>query len=289
MNRYLIKKQGGVVDSTENLPIRYDLYLPTPADGEWPVVIFLHGFKGFKDWGPFPDACFEIAESGYAVLAVNFSRNGVGDNPTEFGRLDLFADNTLSQELRDVGSVIEALKNGEIQSEHGVFDAFRVGLIGHSRGGHTALVAASEYEEVSAVVTWSAVANYNRHWTDEMIRDWEKKGYTEILNSRTGQLMRLNRTLYDDALENADTLMADVRVKELYIPVCFIHGKEDESVPYQEVNSLYENCASHDKKRILVPETGHTYGGSHPFTEDELPDPFRQVLDATIRWFDANL
>lgn len=289
MNRYIVKKQCGEIASTEKLPIRYDLYIPTPAGDELPVLLFLHGFKGFKDWGPFPDACFEMAEYGYAVLAMNFSRNGIGDRPVEFDRLDLFADNTLSQELRDIGSVIKALKNGEIQSEYAVLDAFRIGLIGHSRGGHTALVAAAEFEEVNTVVTWSAVANYNRHWTETMIGDWKKKGYTEILNSRTGQLMRLNRVIYDDAIQHADLLMADERVRELYIPICFIHGKEDESVSYQEVNILYENCPSRDKKRILIPETGHTYGGVHPFNEDELPDPFRQALDATIRWFDANL
>lgn len=289
MNRYIIKKQTGTVSSTEQLPIRYDLYTPTPAGEELPVLIFLHGFKGFKDWGPFPDACFEMAGSGYAVLAMNFSRNGIGDRPAEFDRLDLFADNTFSQELNDIGSVIEALKSGEIQSEYAALDPFRIGLIGHSRGGHTAVVAAANFEEVCCLVTWAAVANYNKSWSEEMISNWDGKGYTEVINSRTGQAMRLNRVLYDDAQKNADILMAEERVKELYIPVCFIHGKEDETVPYQDVNVLYENCPSKDKKRILIPDTGHTFGGAHPFVDDDMPEPFSQVLDATIRWFDANL
>jgi uncharacterized protein len=43
-----------------------------------PVILFVHGFKGFKDWGAFPDACEEFARVGFAVVAFNLSLNGVG-------------------------------------------------------------------------------------------------------------------------------------------------------------------------------------------------------------------
>ncbi|HKJ32310.1 MAG TPA: alpha/beta fold hydrolase [Balneolales bacterium] len=289
MNNYIVSKNSNAITSTNDLPIRYDLYVPTPVTSALPVIIFLHGFKGFKDWGPFPDACIELAEHGYAVLAMNFSMNGIGDNPTEFDRLDLFAKNTLTQELEDIKVVLQALKNGTISSDKAGLDTSKIGIVGHSRGGLSAIVAAANYDEISCLVTWAAVADYSHFWTDEMVNDWINKSYTEILNSRTGQKMRLDKVLYDDAVEHADELKAINRVKELYIPVCFIHGKEDEAVSYKNVNLLYENCPSSEKKRIIIPRTGHTFNGAHPFEDEELPAPFAEVLEHTINWFDSNL
>ncbi|RMD98153.1 MAG: alpha/beta hydrolase, partial [Calditrichaeota bacterium] len=41
-----------------------------------PVVLIMHGFKAFKDWGFFPDICARLTESGYVAINFNFSRNG---------------------------------------------------------------------------------------------------------------------------------------------------------------------------------------------------------------------
>lgn len=289
MNRYVIKKESGSVDSSEGLPITYDLYSPTSVSYALPIVIFIHGFKGFKDWGPFPDACIEIAEKGYAVLSVNLSLNGIGKNPTVFDRLDLFARETLTQDQRDIKTVLDAICLGTITSGHADLDTTRIGLIGHSRGGHSAIVAAANYEEVNCLVTWAALSSFEGLWNEQMINDWKTKGYTEILNSRTGQKMRIDKVVYDDATKNTDSLMASKRVKELRIPVCFIHGKEDENVPYKHAEILFENCPSSEKKRVIIPKTGHTFGGRHPFEEDDLPEPFVNLMDATINWLDANL
>ncbi|MFN2373412.1 MAG: alpha/beta hydrolase family protein, partial [Cyclonatronaceae bacterium] len=209
-----VKKDSGTIPSSEGLPIAYDLYTPSHAMYELPVVLFLHGFKGFKDWGTFPDACIEMASTGYAVLAMNFSLNGTGDNPCEFDRLDLFARETLSQDLEDVASVLEALKDSTIKSSLVTLDPYNVSVIGHSRGGHTAVVAASELDQITMVVTWAAVSNVLKHWSEAQINDWKTKGYTEILNSRTGQTMRVDRVVYDDAVENEKRLMAVNRVKD---------------------------------------------------------------------------
>lgn len=289
MNKFIVTKESKAISSANDLPIRYDLYVPSHASDALPVILFLHGFKGFKDWGPFPDACIELAEHGYAVVAFNFSMNGIGENPGELDRLDLFAKNTLTQEQKDVKSVLDALNLGKIRSDKAALDTSRIGVIGHSRGGHTAITAAANYDEISCLVTWAAVADHTKFWTEDMISDWDKKSYTEIMNSRTGQVMRIDKVVYDDARKNADKLMALKRVRELHIPVCFIHGKEDETVPYQSANLLYENCPSTEKKRIIIPHTGHTFDGYHPFDSDELPAPFTELLGQTINWFDANL
>lgn len=285
-----VNKISGSILSSEDLPIYYDLYYPEKQVArKLPVIIFLHGFKGFKDWGAFPDACAEMSTAGFAVVAINFSLNGVGKSMTEFDQLDLFARETLSQDLRDVGSVINGLKERDISADNSSLDTNSIGIIGHSRGGHTAVAAAAEYGEINCLVTWSAVANYNERWSDEMIADWEEIGVTEIKNGRTGQMMPVKKIVYDDALENADRLMAATRAKQLDIPSLFIHSKGDEAVPYSEAEKLYESCASEDKDIMLVPDSGHTFGTAHPFDEDTFPDPFSQVIGKTTEWFVSHL
>ncbi|MDR9418003.1 alpha/beta hydrolase family protein [Gracilimonas sp.] len=277
---------SGQIDSTEGLPIRYDLYTPISRNGlSFPVILFLHGFKGFKDWGPFPDVCEEMARAGFGVVAMNFSLNGIGDNKTEFTELELFERETISQDLDDIGSIIDALQNGEITDNHSNLNTDVIGLIGHSRGGHTAITAAVEYAPVQCLVTCSAVADYRDRWTDSMKKDWKDNGYTEIENSRTGQKMKVGKVVYDDYINNSERVNAYERVKELRIPTLFIHGRKDETVPATDSEKLHIECDARDKELRLVANGTHTYGTAHPFEDQDFPKPFAEVLDWTEGWF----
>lgn len=285
-----ILKSSGSIASSEGLPIRYDLYVPTGGrNSSFPVIIFLHGFKGFKDWGPFPAACEELSSAGFAVVAINFSLNGIGDNLLDFDELDLFARETLSQDLDDVGSVIEALKKKEITTPKAILDTESMGILGHSRGGHTAVAAAAEYDEIACLVTWSAVADYNARWSDDMINDWEKEGVTYIKNGRTGQMMPVKKVVYDDALTHADRLIALKRIKNMYLPALFIHAKGDEAVPYSEAELLYNASPSNNKELKLIAGSGHTFDGGHPFEGEEFPPAFENALSASKNWFQDHL
>lgn len=282
--------EKGAVESTEGLPIRYNLFWPEgPALAELPVVLFLHGFKGFKDWGTFPAVGQELSARGFVVLAMNFSLNGIGDDPMTFDRLDLFARETFTQDLKDIGSVLTALHREEITAGGEWLEAGRVGLIGHSRGGQTAVAAAAEYPEVKCLVTWSAVADYNARWSPEMIRDWETAGVTKIKNGRTGQMMPMKKVVYDDARNNAGRVIALHRVKELQAPALFVHARGDEAVSYENAEQLYEACTSDQRELLLIEGSGHTFGGSHPFEADQLPGPLQQALEASGGWLQTHL
>ncbi len=281
-----ISKIIGKIPSTENLPIHYDLLVPvTTAGTVLPVILFLHGFKGFKDWGAFPDVYEEFARSGFAVVAFNMSLNGVGEGMFEFDEPELFRRQTLSQDLKDVGSVISAIKDKSLSSDKVILDTDRVGILGHSRGGHTAVTAAAEYSEIQCLVTWAAVADYNARWSDEMKEDWQTKGFTEIKNSRTGEILPLDKITFDDGIEHADQLMAIKRVQEIYIPSMFIAGKDDEAVPVSETEKLYRTSPAYDKEIRLIDNAGHTFQVSHPFEDDDFPPEFAEVLDLTEGWF----
>lgn len=281
-----ISISSGQISSTEGLPIRYDLYAPISRNGlSFPVIIFLHGFKGFKDWGPFPDVCEELTRAGFGVLAMNFSLNGIGDRRTEFTELDLFERETFSQDLNDIETVITALQKGEISDKHASLNTDKIGLLGHSRGGHTAIAAAALFNPVQCLVTWSAVADYRERWTDQMKKDWEEQGYTEIENSRTGQKMKVGKVVYEDSIDNAERVIAINQVKDLRIPTLFIHGRDDETVPHTDAEKLHIACAAKEKELRLVSNAGHTYETAHPFEEEEFPKPLSEVLEWTEGWF----
>lgn len=281
---------SGQTPSTGNLPIRWDLYTPiSGTNREFPVIIFLHGFKGFKDWGPFPDACEDLARSGFGVLAMNFSLSGIGTKKTVLDRLDLFERETLTQDLEDVGSIIQALQKGEIKDSHAHLNTDVIGIVGHSRGGHTAIVAAAEYESIQCLVSWAAVSNYMGRWAEENKKLWQEQGYIEIENARTGQIMKLGKVVLDDAVANKDRLMAITRVEQVRIPSLFIHGTEDETVPYTDSEALEINCAAKDKELRLVSKAGHTFGAEHPFEGEDFPEHFKEVVEWTIGWFREHL
>lgn len=162
-----------------------------------------------------------------------------------------------------------------------------IALIGHSRGGHTAVVAAAEFNEVNTLITWASVADYTKHFSDEMKNDWKKKGFTEIKNARTGQTMRINKSVYEDLIQNADRLVAVKRVQSLMIPCCFIHGTLDKSVHMNDSQMLFQMCKSPEKERIMINGADHTFGCSHPWNEDDIPAHFANVVDKTIEWLET--
>src|SRR4051812_1957847 len=72
-----------------------------------PSILFVHGFKGFKDWGAHHLVADFFAGKGYRYFKFNLSHSGVSqDNPTEVTDLEAFASNTVSFELKDLDTAI---------------------------------------------------------------------------------------------------------------------------------------------------------------------------------------
>lgn len=78
-------------------------------------------------------------------------------------------------------------------------------------------------------------------------------------------------------------------VGQLYIPCCFIHAHQDAEVSYKESDRLYLACSSREKDRILIEKADHWFGASDDYDKPELPAPFLETLDHTIRWFQSTL
>lgn len=251
-----------------------------------PLVIFCHGFKGFKDWGCFPYMMDKIATGNNFCVSFNFSYNGTGDKENEqsdFTRLDLFAKNTFTRELDDLGSVIDFLFENKDDYN---YDTDNVTLIGHSRGGGTAILKTAEDKRVTKLIVLASVNNFDRY-TDSLKKKWKEAGYLEVLNSRTNQLMRQDYTLIEDLEKNFPRLDIQKAIAVITTPLLLIHGTQDISVDYSNAEDLYvrhiENNEPVKEKTelILIENTGHTFGAVHPFTgtTNALEEVITFILD----------
>lgn len=284
MKNHEVKKHASSINATGGNPIRYDIYFPLQVRSLNPVL-FLHGFKGFKDWGLFPNFCRDLSTAGFAVIAINFSHNGTDVSLTELNQMDLFRRQTLSQNLDEVGQVIGAIDRGEIGIDGCRLNSSNIGIIGHSRGGTTAAAAAAEYREINTLVTWSAVSDFSNYWPEEMIRQWQKDGVAWMKNARTGDQMPLDEIVYRDSIDNAPRINAYERITEVHSPSLFVHGSGDEAVSPSHSRQLWHRCASNEKELKIIDGAGHTFGVSHPPESTDYPEHFEQVADATKSWF----
>ena len=75
------------------------------------LIIFCHGYKGYKDWGCWNLVADLFAENGFKFLKFNFSHNGgTINNPIDFSDLDAFSKNNYSLEVQDVSRVIKYIR-----------------------------------------------------------------------------------------------------------------------------------------------------------------------------------
>ncbi|NNE44090.1 MAG: alpha/beta fold hydrolase [Gemmatimonadetes bacterium] len=284
-----LSETTAVLTNDEGRPVHVDVRRPggggDPGGPSLPVVVVLHGFKGFKDWGMFPPTARRIAERGFAVVSLNASRNGVGDpdRPEEFTDLEGFAHKTPQREIDDVRLVLRAIASGELGDG---MDAARIGLLGHSRGGGVmGLVAAAE-PGIRALVLWAAVSTFQRY-TPRAVAAWREKGRMDVPNARTGQLMWLDRAVLEDLERNRDAYDLETALARVRAPTLVIHGERDEAVSVTDAENLYAWAAAERKELLLIPKTGHTFGAAHPWNGGS--PAWERAVEATAAWFEDTL
>ncbi len=249
-----------------------------------PVIIFNHGFKGFKDWGPFNLVAQRFADKGFVFVKMNFSHNGVAtENPNEFVDLEAFAKNNFCIELDDTAVLIDALFNGKVPLPPEETDPDRLYIMGHSRGGASVILKSYEDNRIKAVATWAAVNNLEVWHSKSEIEYWKKAGRIYIHNARTNQKMPMDYQLVENFIANQERLQVPEAVKNLKIPMLVIHGSDDPTVPVQSAKEI----ASWNKAAELkiIEGADHTFGGGHPYHSAGLPDNLEKVVAYTIDFF----
>lgn len=262
------------IPGSDGKPIAAELNLPANEEN-FPLIIFVHGFKGFKDWGAHHLAAAYFASRGFAFLRFNFSHSGIGPQSVDqFDDLNSFALNTFTRELFDLDQVITFALSGT---------AFplpqKIYLIGHSRGGGISIIQTAEDQRVDKLVTWAALSNFRNLWPAELESQWHQDGVIYIPNSRTGQQMPLNVDLLLDLNHHSERLDILNASRNMNQPWLIIHGESDTSVPPDEARELQRQQS--ESELLLIKNADHTFGARHPWSHPQLPPLLEEVCKAT--------
>lgn len=235
------------------------------------LIIITHGYKGFKDWGMFPYVAEQLSQSHH-VVTVNFSHNGVGENPEKFTELSKFAINTYARELQDLEELIDWLRKDAILSKLPLF------LIGHSRGAGTCLVYALDHPNtIQGVLSWNGLTTLDL-LTDQQKEDMRKVGRSYVLNGRTGQQMPLDTVLLEDIEQNSERYDLHTRMSSADFAVILIQGTLDTARLQQGSEQLVQ--AYPHIQWVHIPHGNHTFNTVHPFRG--TTDPLDKAIEASL-------
>jgi pimeloyl-ACP methyl ester carboxylesterase len=274
----MTSKEEFEITGAEGKPITGD-YTFKSNTTHVPTIIFIHGFKGFKDWGAHNVMADFFAENGYRYLKFNLSHSGVSkENPNDVTDLDSFAANTVSKELYDIQKVIEFALEKFLDSP--------ISLIGHSRGGGLAILEAAKDKHIANLITWSSIADFSSLWKKEQEEDWINTGTIYVENARTKEKMPLNKSLLEDLNEHKDEYNILKSAKKVNVPWLIVHGDNDVNVDFSVAQTLAQKQLKAQIQKIEG--ANHVYGASHPYTSSQLPDHLQQVADRTLSFLNSS-
>jgi pimeloyl-ACP methyl ester carboxylesterase len=268
------KIKDGIYVGSNGRKSLYDLEVPSNFNGK--LIVFIHGYMGYKDWG-----CWELVQNffvpnGYGFCKYNVSHNGgTIEQPIDFPDLEAFAENNYSKEYFDLQCMLETIE------EH--FETYPdIFLIGHSRGGGIALLASRD-ERVKKIATWAAIADIAKRFpTGKELEVWKTQGTRYGMNSRTNQKMPNRFSQYEDFIAHQDELNIEKACLESSVPTLVIHGDQDTSVDIEEGRQIALWLKTH---LFEIEEANHTFGAAQPWVSDEMPEHLKKVCDLTLGFF----
>jgi len=214
-----------------------------PTSRPAPAILLMHGYSGDKDeHGRFRDASRRLTVRGFAAIRFDFRYGKTPENGNESG--GQLSEMTPDEWISDAEVMLSYVADMD-----GI-DAKRIGVIGLSMGGYTAVCVAARSRLARAVVEWSAPAKLRptRQWI---------KGEEHFLKFR--------RTC------SRYVPLRDCR-KIAPRPFLAVAGTNDKVVNYRNSVSLFE-AAREPKSLYLIGGADHVFSRH----QDEL-------LGVTIGW-----
>lgn len=286
-----------------NTPFFLERPSDRPIHGQWHLpegeakgtVLFLHGYKGYMDWGAWSWVGDQMASEGWRFLRINFTHNGTSPSePSAFVDLQAFGANTHRRELEETLDVIQSLRSPSPGDIVNPTASDFLALCGHSRGGGIAALAAQEANRtlmaegkpgVDALVTWAAVADFHSRFpSGESLQEWEKSGQLEVINHRTRQRLHHDWTFYADFQNHAERLHIESAIRQYPGPSLIAHASDDAAVNVEHAHAL-ASWAQHPTLSLLK-EGGHTFGASEPWTGPHLPDALAALTQTTLHFLE---
>ncbi|WP_109436346.1 S9 family peptidase [Aquimarina sp. AU119] len=246
-----------------------------------PVIVFCHGYKGFKDWGAWDLVARMFANAGFFFIKFNFSHNGgTAEQPIDFPDLEAFGQNNFIKELDDLETVINWITAPGFNFKKEVKSKDII-LIGHSRGGGIATIKAAEDSRVSKLITWASVSDYeSRFPKGEALEEWQSNGVMYVQNGRTKQQMPHYFQFYTTFITHKERLTITNAAQQIQIPYLIIHGTADPTVSVQEGKDIHSCNAN--SELFLIEGADHVFGAKHPWERNDLPKNLKIIAKKSI-------
>jgi len=270
-----------ILQGKHDKPILTDVFF-NETHQQKPVVIFCHGYKGFKDWGAWNLMAEAFAKAGFFLIKFNFSHNGgTVEQPIDFPDLEAFGTNNYTKEVADLETVIDWIStNPDFKNE---VDIDTISLIGHSRGGGIVLLKSNEDARVKKVITLAGVSDYkSRFLKNEKLQEWKEKGVFYVKNGRTHQEMPHFYEYYEDFIKNENRLNIQKAAQNLKIPQLIIHGDNDTSVSINEAENLKKWNPNSEFK--IIENANHVFNVSHPWVKNSSSEAFEKTIKSCINF-----
>lgn len=274
-----------IIPGIHDRPILIDTFYKKDTKHK-PVIIFCHGYKGFKDWGAWNIMGLEFAKKGFCFIKFNFSFNGgTVEQPIDFPDLQAFGQNNYTKELDDLDSVINWI-HSDLRLDVNL-DLKNITLLGHSRGGGIVTIKAEEDSRISKIVSLAGVSDFeNRFPAGKAFEKWKNEGVYYVENGRTKQQMPHLIQFFKDFQKNKDRLNIKRAASNLKIPHLIIHGNDDTSVSIKEAENLHKwNPRS---ELIIIAGADHVFGTKHPWNLKGLSKELKLVVKSVLSFLNNN-
>jgi dienelactone hydrolase len=258
------------------------LHLPS-GEGHNPLIIIIHGFKAFRQWGFFPYTAEYFASNGFPVMNIDLSANGIID--PEKGLIDkqIFSKNRVSRELEDADVLFRGIISGAHPLSHELSQYWNgeIYLLGHSRGAAISVLSCVKFSEVRKLALWAPIAEFNRY-TPRQISVWKEKGSLDFIDSQTGQELSIEYGYIEEILRNQASYDIVNTIKTIEIPTLLLHGENDLTVRRQEAEKLFFANRKYVNFEI-VNRANHTFAVVHPFSG--VNQTLSLVLEKTLDFY----
>lgn len=207
-------------------------------DRKFPCAILSHGLVSSKESSKYTAVSRRFAEAGLA--SCRFDYHGCGESG---GNIE---DTSLTIRLDNLNAITEYVM------AHSSVDPGKIGIIGSSFGGSTALLKAARDDRIKCLSLWA---------TPYILENKDNGNISDI---------QFKDTIFND-FQSYDLLAEATKVSRTLV----IHGDSDEVVPCIEGKTIYKNLLKPKAIEIIK-------GGDHILSVDAHRN---KAITLALNWF----